>query len=54
MDGVVGTAGLMVARINGCVATSLRKGAGNERRVFGRIVGGVAWHSQQFLRTWSM
>lgn len=51
MEGVVRTAGLTVARIDDCVAASLRKGAGNERRVFGRIVGGDTWCSQHFLRT---
>lgn len=41
MECVVRSAGLTAARIDGCVATSLRKGAGNERRVFGRILSGL-------------
>ena len=53
MDGVDRTAGLTAARIDGCVTISLRRGAGNERRVFGRILGGGACYSQHSLRTQS-
>jgi hypothetical protein len=41
----------MAARRDDRVATSLRKGAGNEKRVFGGIVGADSWYSQHFLRT---
>ena len=51
MEDVARTAGLMTARVGGCVATSLRRGAGSERKVFGRIVCGGACYSQHVLRT---
>jgi hypothetical protein len=44
---------VMAARTKCCVATSRRKGAGSERRVFGGIV--VFWGGESCSqRTWSM
>lgn len=49
MECVVRTAGLKTARVDDCVAISLRKGAGNESMVLTRIVGGGSCYSQHIL-----
>jgi hypothetical protein len=53
MEYAVRTAGLKAARVDDCVATSLRKGAGNEKIVLVRIVGGDYWYSQHSSGTWT-
>ena len=45
----VRTAELKAASVDDCVATSLRKGAGNERMVLARIVGGGSCYLQYIL-----
>jgi hypothetical protein len=45
MECVVLTAGFTAARVDDCVATNLRKGAGKERMELARIVGGGLCYS---------
>jgi hypothetical protein len=49
MEDMVRTTGLNAARVDDCIATSLRKGAGNESMVLVRIVGGGSCYSQHIL-----